>query len=170
MRIAPASIEDVHGIATVHVRSWQAAYVDVLSAAFLGALSIERRAAQWREILQKQESRTLVAHQADGIAGFVSFGHWRDHPADTRRGEIWALYARPEAWGSGVGRALTDAAVRELRAQGRETVLLWVLSRNVRGVRFYESFGFQAVPGTSRLFELGGAQVEETCLRLGHEA
>ena len=72
--------------------------------------------------------------------------------------------------GSGVGWALLDAAVRELRSIDRRTVLLWVLSKNDRGVRFYRRFGFKAVPSGSKLFELGGRQVEEVCLRLENDA
>lgn len=170
MNIVPATLDDALGIATVHVHSWRAAYANILSSEFLNGLSVERRAAQWQDILQKQESQTLVAHHSEGIAGFVSFGHWRDERANEHQGEIWALYAAPQVWGSGVGRALLDAAVRELRTVDRGSVLLWVLSKNDRGVRFYESFGFRAVPGGTKLFELGGRQVEEVCLRLEADA
>lgn len=170
MSIVPATLDDALEIATVHVRSWHAAYAGILDSAFLNELSIERRAAQWQDSLRKQESRTLVARQAEGIAGFVSFGRWRDEHANGHQGEIWALYAAPQVWGSGVGRALLDAAVRELRAVDCRSVLLWVLRKNDRGVRFYESFGFRAVPGSSKVFELGGRQVEEICLRLEPDA
>jgi len=166
MRIAPATLEDVPGIATVHVRSWQAAYTGILSSEFLDSLSIEHRASRWQEILRKQESQTLVAHQAEGIAGFISFGHWREEPATKDQGEIWALYAKPEVWGTGVGRALLNAAIQELQTLDRHSVFLWVLSQNKRGIRFYEAFGFKPVPGSSKSFELGGLQVEEICLHL----
>lgn len=166
MLITPATPQDAHGIATAQVRSWQAAYAHILSPEFLNALSIDQRTSQWQDILQKQASRTLVARRPEGIAGFVSVGPWRDEPASDHHGEIWALYALPQAWGRGVGRALMEAAVHELRSQGRETVWLWVLSQNERGLRFYERFGFQAVPGSAKSFELGGRLVEEVCLRL----
>jgi len=170
MNIAPATLNDALGIATVHVLSWQAAYAGILSSEFLDGLSIERRTAQWQDILQKQESQTLVAHQPEGVAGFVNFGRWRDEHANEHLGEIWALYAKPQVWGTGVGRALLVAAIRELRASDRRSALLWVFSKNDRGIRFYKSFGFRAVPGTSKVFELGGRQVEEVCLRLENDA
>ena len=170
MNIAPATLTDAPQIAAIHVRSWQVAYSGILSSEFLDSLSTERRTAQWQDILHKQESQTLVAHLPEGIAGFVSYGHWRDEHASELQGEIWALYAKPEAWGSGVGRALLGAAVRELRSLGRQSVLLWVLAKNTRGVRFYENFGFKPVHGSSKLFELGGRQVEEVCLRLEPDA
>lgn len=170
MNIASADLDDALEIATVHVRSWQRAYAHVLSSEFLEGLSIERRTAQWQDILRKRESQTLVARHPEGIAGFISFGHWRGEHSNDSQGEIWALYAKPEAWGLGVGRALLQAAVVELRAIGRHSVLLWVLSKNDRGVRFYEAFGFKPVPGSSKLFELGGRQVEEVCFELAPDA
>ena len=169
MKIDLAGSEDAHGIAAVQVRSWQAAYVDILRQEFLESLSIERRTVQWQDILQKQESQTFVARRPEGVVGFVSLGRWRDEPASDRLGEIWALYVQPEVWGSGIGRALMDEAVRELRSQGRGDVRLWVLSRNLRGVRFYQRFGFREVPGSSRQFELGNREVEELCLRLSQD-
>ena len=170
MDITPATIDDALGIATVHVRTWQTAYAGILGAEFLGELSIEARAARWQDILQRRDSQTLVARQATGIVGFVSHGRWRDAPDDIGAGEIWAIYVVPEAWGTGVGRALLDAGVRELRAAGRRSVFLWVLERNDRGVRFYERFGFRAVPGRAKTVEIGGRRVEEICLRLEPDA
>jgi ribosomal protein S18 acetylase RimI-like enzyme len=170
MNIALATLQDASGIASVHVRSWQAAYAGILSAEFLGSLSIERRTSQWQDILQKRESKTLVAYDAAGVSGFISFGHWRDELAAEEDGEIWALYAKPEVWGAGVGRALLDVAVGELGTLGRKTVSLWVLSKNERAVRFYEASGFKTVHGSAKSFELGGRQVEEVRLRLQNDA
>ena len=170
MEVRPATAEDATGIAEAHIRSWQAAYVDILDPAFLQSLSVERRSAQWREILEKQESRTLVARDQSGIAGFVSFGHWRDEETAQDHGEVWALYARPETWGQGIGRGLLTAALDELRASGRSTVSLWVLSANARAVRFYRSGGFKPVEGSAKTFELGGRAVEELCLRRRDDA
>jgi ribosomal protein S18 acetylase RimI-like enzyme len=170
MEVRPATAEDATGIAEAHIRSWQAAYVDILDPAFLQSLSVERRSAQWREILDKQESRTLVARDQSGIAGFVSFGHWRDDETALNHGEIWALYARPETWGQGIGRGLLTAAVDELLASGRSTVSLWVLAANTRAVRFYRSGGFEPVEGSAKTFELGGRFVEELCLRRRDDA
>lgn len=166
MNISPAVLQDASGIAGVHVRSWQAAYAGILSSEFLDGLSVEARAAQWQDILSRQASQTLVARRTDGIVGFVSLGGWREDPGAADHGEIWALYATPEVWGTGVGWALLDAAVRELRALGRRSVSVWVLGKNERAVRFYEAFGFRPVPGSPKLIDLGGRRVEEVCLRL----
>lgn len=163
--ITPAQVDDAEGIATVHVRSWQTAYAGIVAPVFLEGLSIERRASGWRDSLRQQASQTFVARQGGQVAGFVSIGPWRDAPDAADHGEIWALYLAPAAWGSGLGQALMDTALRELRAQGRTTVSLWVLTRNARAIRFYQAAGFHPVAGSEKSFDLGGAPVDEVCLR-----
>jgi ribosomal protein S18 acetylase RimI-like enzyme len=170
VNIAPATISSAPGIARVHVGSWRAAYADILDAGFLTNLSVEARALQWHDILQKGESQTLVAQQDGSVVGFISFGRCRDEGAPRDRGEVWALYAEPGVWGQGVGRALLERAVQALRSSGHGSTSLWVLSQNRRGIAFYEAFGFQRVEGSEKLFELGGRQVEEVCMMLQHDA
>jgi ribosomal protein S18 acetylase RimI-like enzyme len=170
MNIRTANLEDAFEIARIHVRSWQAAYADILAAEFLSRLSIADRTQRWRDILQKNASQTLVAHRNDDVVGFVSFGHWRTEGAEKSQGEIWALYAAPEVWGQGVGKALLMQALSGLRALGRNDVLLWVLSKNHRGINFYRAFGFISVPGSEKVLDMGGLEVEEVCYRLRNDA
>jgi ribosomal protein S18 acetylase RimI-like enzyme len=170
MKIIPATIDCALGIASAHVRSWQAAYAGILDAEFLQGISIDSRVQQWRGNLQRNESQTLVAQRDDSVLGFVSYGRCRDEDAPADRGEIWALYADPAAWGQGVGRALMRSAVAGLQALGYMSTSLWVLGQNQRGIRFYQAFGSAPVPGSAKYFELGGHQVEEVCLLMQHTA
>lgn len=168
MNIRPAVVADADAIATVHVRSWQAAYAHLLSADFLATLSIEQRARRWADILQAAESAIVVAELAGTVKAFVSFARCRDDQAPEARGEIWALYASPDAWDKGLGRGLLAHALASLRAQGFRETSLWVLSGNARGVRFYSAAGFRPVPGSRKHFTLGGTEVEETRFLLQH--
>lgn len=164
VQLTPATAELAPGIASVQVRSWQAAYAGVVPQAFLDGMSVEDRARRWQDIVHKNESQTVVALAGQDVLGFVSFGRCRDDGAPADRGEIWALYADPAAWGRGVGHALTREAVRVLHAAGHATVSLWVLSQNLRGIHFYRRFGFVEVAGSKKSFELGGGQVEEVSM------
>jgi ribosomal protein S18 acetylase RimI-like enzyme len=170
MKILRATTDHALGIASVHIRSWQSAYKGILEQAFLDGLSIDARAKRWQDILQKQESVTLIAERNHVIVGFVSYGPCRDEGAPAEQGEIWALYADPDSWGQGVGFALMTRAAQELSASGYVTVSLWVLSRNHRGLDFYQRFGFSLVESSQKVFELGGSQVEEVCLLLPNQA
>jgi [ribosomal protein S18]-alanine N-acetyltransferase len=61
------------------------------------------------------------------------------------QGEIANLAVAPEGWGSGIGRALLNAAVSEARLRGVETVFLEVRDSNQRARRLYQSSGFEEV-------------------------
>lgn len=166
MTIAAATADDAAGIAHVHVQSWQAAYAGILDPTFLDRLCVDDRARRWQDTMARRESETLVARCGGEVQGFVSFAHCRDEGAERHQGEVWALYAKPQAWGRGIGRALLARALGALRAAGRPDVSLWVLSKNHRAIAFYRSFGFEAVAGSAKQFELGGRQVDEICMRL----
>jgi ribosomal protein S18 acetylase RimI-like enzyme len=161
MEFAPAVLGDALGIASVHIRAWQSANAEALDPGWLAALSVEARAKRWEDIIAAKESRTVVSRHAGGITGFISFGKCRDEDAVPTQGEIWALYAAPKVWGQGIGRALLEHASSELCSAGFKSTSLWVLAANHRGIKFYESCGFERVPGSGKFFELGGRQVEE---------
>lgn len=161
MNIRPADRSDALGIATAHIRSWQAAYGHILPADFLANLSIPDRSSRWERIIDAAQSTTVVAEIDGKVAAFASYGHCRDAGAPPGRAEIWALYALPAAWGKGAGRALMEHALAALASQGYAETALWVLSANARGRRFYEAAGFAAVPDTGKWLELGSVQVQE---------
>jgi GNAT superfamily N-acetyltransferase len=77
------------------------------------------------------------------VIGFVHYGPSRDPGDDPQTvGSVNALYLVPPVWRAGGGRALLEAAERELRRAGFATATLWVLSGNERAARFYERQGW----------------------------
>jgi len=163
-RITTARREDCHALATIHVESWQAAYVSLFPAEYLASLSIDERQESWISILETSASRTLIAKRDGDAWGFVTFGRCRDAGAAADRGEVWALYVAPRAWSSGVGWALWETARVLMLHQGFAEVSLWVLSGNARGLRFYESIGFVRDAGSEQHFERGGVKLAEVRL------
>ncbi|MEU7010117.1 GNAT family N-acetyltransferase [Streptomyces sp. NPDC046332] len=146
MSIRAALPADAAAIATVHVRSWQVAYRALLPHPYLDGLDVEERTAVWSARLEAPEpASVLVATEAGGrVVGFCAFRAWPDDDLDaTTTGEIAALYAAPEVWGSGVGRGLLAASEEALAADGFREAALWVLADNARGRRFYEAAGWR---------------------------
>jgi ribosomal protein S18 acetylase RimI-like enzyme len=161
MEVRVASADDCRAIAEVHVASWKAAYTGILDDAFLANLSIDRREDMWRQTLAESASELLVASDQSSIVGFVSFGNSRDADAAPDRGELWALYVRPSAWSTGVGRELWHAAHTRMLERGFASVSLWVLQQNARAIRFYSVAGFKLEHGSEKKFELGGRAIAE---------
>ena len=160
-QITVAQRGDCRALAAIHVASWQAAYASLLPAEYLASLSVADREESWTSILETSASRTLVVKQEGRALGFVTFGRCRDEGAGARKGEVWALYVAPQAWACGVGWALWEAARVLMLHQGFTEVSLWVLSGNARGLRFYESAGFERVPHPPQFFERSGVKLPE---------
>ena len=57
-------------------------------------------------------------------------------------GQLYRLYVRDPAWGTGVADELHAAALDALRERGKASASLWCLAENVRARRFYERRGW----------------------------
>jgi ribosomal protein S18 acetylase RimI-like enzyme len=76
----------------------------------------------------------------EDVVGFASHGPSRDEPGI---GELFTIYVRPAAWGTGVGRTLMRETLERLRSHGFDEAVLWVLEDNPRTRRFYELAGWR---------------------------
>ena len=159
--VRPAEAEDAPSIALVHTRSWQGAYRGLVPAPVLDALDVDARTVAWRRILEDAPAKgqtVLVAQSDEGLVGFATGGPCRDddEPASS---ELYAIYALPSSWGTGVGMSLMLAMLERLHAHVN-AVSLWVIRENTRARQFYASCGF-ADDGAERVEVLGGAEVGE---------
>ena len=162
--IRDAKPGDAHGIAAVHVQSWQAAYHGLLPNSILAGLSVPERERAWSEILIDPSPRTavLLATCDAVVVGFAAVGPSRDATVGAETGELYAIYLQPSQWGRGIGAQLHSAAINRLSALGFEHATLWVLEGNERAIGFYRRKGWAADgarrvdqgPGGVELFEL----------------
>lgn len=142
--------------------SWRAAYGHLYDPEFFDAL--DARAGQdsrrWKELFEGLDSsggavcdgvrrRFLAAFVEDaGGSRMVGLGGTAA-PGDVGLLELTLLYAAPEHWGTGVGRAL----MRELL--GDRPASLWVFEDNPRARRTYARQGFRP-DGAQRTEEVPG--------------
>lgn len=150
VRIREAEPTDAEAIASIHVRSWQAAYRGQLTDDYLDGLRVEDRLEQHRRTLAepRPDWRTWVAEDDGKLLGFAVTGASEDADADPKTGEVYAIYLEPERVGTGLGRELFAHAVDDLRTRGFRAATLWVLETNERTRRFYEVAGWKP-DGTS---------------------
>jgi RimJ/RimL family protein N-acetyltransferase len=153
-RVTP---EDAAALAAVEVRSWRAAYRGLMPDTFLDGLSEVEKAATWRQNLLKHgpsgRKRVCAALSDAGISGFVRVGPLTD---EGEVGLLYLIYVLPEHWGRGVGAALMQAGMQELRDLGMRETTLWVLRDNLRARRFYEQLGWTP-DGRTVIEDYGGA-------------
>jgi GNAT superfamily N-acetyltransferase len=159
-RVRPAARADAEPIAELAVRSWREGFRGIVPD------EIDPEAA-WRpdRIEARLEgrlddgTRILVAERGGRVAGFVLDGPCRDDDAVPGTGEVWALYVDPDHWRAGVGRALVEASLARLRADGFGEVTVWTLAESPRNLRFYEALGFRP-DGAEQRRESFGAPLE----------
>jgi GNAT superfamily N-acetyltransferase len=97
----------------------------------------------------------------------VSFGPSLDSDTDPLvTGEVFAIYAAPDAWGTDAGRALMGGAVAELARLDYADASLWVLDSNDRARRFYALAGWEEdgahKTGRSRGFDITEVRYRRT--------
>ncbi|MHB1674755.1 MAG: GNAT family N-acetyltransferase [Acidobacteriaceae bacterium] len=160
MLLRPAQPEDALAVAEVHVRSWQAAYRNILPDDYLDRLRPEDRAAKYEfASLDPEKPQTIVALDEGSIHGFATTMPVSD--ADMPgHGELCALYVDPKHWGHGLGVALLSAARAQMYERGFRKAVLWVLTGNARAERFYRNDGW-AADGVRRTATVWGIAVDE---------
>ena len=87
----------------------------------------------------ERAARDWVAEDGGEIVGWASrFLPARDEDLGPAVGELAAIYVLPSHWGGGLGHALFEVVVADLRAHGATEISLWVVEANDRARRFYE--------------------------------
>lgn len=169
MIIRPADIDDAYAIATIHVRSWQHAYADILPADGLAALSVDQRATQWAGWLQAESHpmHTLVAEIDGVISGFASWGPSSDPDAVADVPMLYSIYTSPDAMNRGVGTTLLHAIEVEMIADGATAGTLHVLAENAPTRAFYEHHGWLLDPGSEQTEAFFGMEMRTVRYRKG---
>ena len=151
IQVRPATRSDADGITDVQVASWRAGYAHVFPDSVLYADDFDAtRRAFWNAWRFAPGHRLAVAVEPgdeglDRVVAFSNYGPERERARGvTGRGELYAFYAHPDVWGSGVAPALMTHTEERLQAEGFESAVLWVLDDNPRARRFYERFGWEA--------------------------
>jgi ribosomal protein S18 acetylase RimI-like enzyme len=159
--VRQAKPSDAEGIAAVQVEAWRAAYRGLLPDDVLDDLMVEEAEQRWRERIVNPWGQFFVIEREDEIVGYVACGENRDEDVDDERvGEIYAIYVHPEEWRRGNGAVLVGKAIEQLRADGYEEVILWVLSGNEQAIGFYERVGFEADGGSKVKQRADGTQMD----------
>jgi GNAT superfamily N-acetyltransferase len=117
----------------VQVETWKAAYRGTVPDAFLDEMDSAERTERRRQGFGERPERrtTWVAEEGGEIVGFVAFGPCRDDDASATYGELDAIYVISDRWRRGIGTALHDACLAELRGRGFSEATLWTLDANL---------------------------------------
>ena len=131
----------------MHCIVWQEAYRGIVCDRYLDSMTVEATTARARRFPEN----TLVAKDREKVVGFAVYGPSRDED-QVNAGEIVAIYVLPEYYGRKIGYRLMNEACSRLEEY--DTVILWVLEKNERAIRFYHKYGFE-FDGCKKEWNLG---------------
>jgi GNAT superfamily N-acetyltransferase len=139
--------EDAEGFVRAHESSWDA--VGLVEQRLGELASFDERLKMFEAGVEKvsDDAQIWVAEREGKIVGLAVCSR------AAGIAELRDLYVVPEAWGSGVARALHGAALDWMRPRADEA-MLWVGEGNARARRFYEREGWRA-DGETRESPLG---------------
>ena len=136
--------EDCCALGEIMALSFRSAFGGFISQETLDRCAVAENCAGLLANLPRE--MTTVTGWLDGkLMGLLVFSQ---HPEG--RTEIEAIHSLPETWGTGLGAAMLDFALKG-RSAG-----LWAFGENARARRFYEKHGF-AFTGETRISEFDGA-------------
>jgi ribosomal protein S18 acetylase RimI-like enzyme len=137
--VRSAELEDVQGLARVHVDTWRETYRGLMSDAVLDDPSLlSWREQFWEAALTdpKYSQNTVAVASHEGTLVGIAMSGPADEDADAPH-QLFLLYVYAAFHGSGIGAALLDAVIKPTAP-----ALLWVADPNPRAQAFYRKNGF----------------------------
>lgn len=104
--------EEIIGKAFVHWKTWQEAYVELLSSYFLKTV---RTLESCQELAFRYPQNTLIALVDNQVVGFACYGD--SSQKDLKKaGELYAIYILADYYDQGIGYQFMQEALKKCRA------------------------------------------------------
>jgi GNAT superfamily N-acetyltransferase len=170
--VRPARPDDVAEIARIQVETWRTAYVTILPAPVLAALSVESAVQAWAPAVTSPPSaqhHVLVAQEAEWTVGFTASSPAEDleteDPDPSTTAAFGPLLVEPR-WGRrGHASRLLAAAVDHARGDGMTRAIIWIPENDAATRSFLTSAGW-APDGLARALDTGAGELREIRLHV----
>ena len=160
--VRPAKPGEGGRLGEIYLSSGRAAWARHLSPIGLGGVASS--ADEWERFITDPDLIVLVAERRGEPAALALLCRSTDPDSDPARVALLdRLYTEPASWRRGLGRALLDAAMDQLRERRFQEVTLWTAEWNTsRG--FYETLGWE-LDGATREKTFAGSTFTEVRYR-----
>ena len=160
--VRPASPGEGGRLGEIYLSSGRAAWARHLSPVGLGGLTSP--AEEWERWISDPHLILLVAERRGQAAALALLCRSSDPDSDPARVALLdRLYTEPSSWRRGLGRALLDAAMDDLRERRFQEVTLWTAEWNT-SQGFYEATGWKR-DGATREKTFAGSTFTEVRYR-----
>ena len=139
VRLATSS--DALDMAEVHMRSWEAAYKDIIPIDFICEKNAGRPAL-WENILRNENTTQYIIKKDGKTVGMMGMSVSLDEDTDAGTYELMGLYLLPDYFYLGIGTQAMEFAFKKARNLEMKDMTVWLLENNHNAKRFYEKCGF----------------------------
>lgn len=156
----PAVSTDYKAIAALHTKSWRQNYRGTFSDHFLDKEVLNERLTVWKDRLAnpKENQFVQIAEIEDSLVAFVCGYIDQDSEYGTL---IDNLHVDSEFIGQRIGEKLMVDAAKYLEEKNKTSMYLWVLTSNIKAIRFYERIGGRPLD-TVNEFDIGDREITKT--------
>lgn len=146
-------LEDQEQMAHIKIDGWKTAYDKIVAAKYLNSLDYKAQTARYISSFEEYKDLVLVADRKGEILGYSCFN--LNEVTGKYDAELVSLYVKKTETGKGVGSNLLIETAKLLLEQGKDNMIIWCLSDNAKGIKFYEG--------------LGGINIETKIAKIGDE-
>lgn len=161
LKIRTATKSDIEGIASLHSKSWQQNYRNTFSDQFLDYEVQHERLVVWKKRFENvsKDQYVQVAEVNGELVGFICAYIDRDSKYGTL---IDNLHVSSDFIGQGIGEQLMVNMANFLdQNESNASMYLWVLTSNLKAIKFYERMGGKPVE-TVNDFDIGDKEIVKT--------
>ncbi|MCL2813796.1 MAG: GNAT family N-acetyltransferase [Oscillospiraceae bacterium] len=151
--VRPAVPTDAPDMAEVHMRSWEAAYKDIIPAEYIKEKNATRP-AMWQNSLAEGKYPHMVIQKNGKTVGNMCVAPPQDDDADENVYELHRIYLHPDYYRQGIGTQAMEYAYDIALSKGKTVMTVWVLAENANSIRFYEKCGFMP-DGKTKILNCG---------------
>lgn len=146
LSIRPATQADIADIVHIHIDSWKTQFIPFLTIQQIALkdLNVANQTKVWQERFTTEEGNTrytFIAIINDVAVGYIT-GRFLESEYDA---ELHQIYVLPAVQGRGIGKELVQCLAKCLDNNGKQSLLVWVMTANP-AVKFYrDSLGGKLV-------------------------
>lgn len=158
--IREATINDVYGIAKVHVDSWNTTYKDIVPAEYLKSRTYKWQEERWvKRYFENKNTKEFLYVAVTTDNEVVGFACGSSQNEDIEfKGTINAIYILDSNQRQGTGKQLVKKIVEKLDKDEVEKMIIWAFEKNP-SCKFYEKIGGKKV--RRKIVNIGGKELVE---------
>lgn len=160
INIREATINDVFGIAKVHVDSWNTTYKNIVPDEYLKSKTYKAQEERWRKrYFENADTKEFlyIAVTADNeVVGFAC-GSSQNEDSEFD-GTISAIYILENNQRQGIGKQLVRKMAEKLTEDKVDKMIIWALEENP-SCKFYKKIG--GIRTREKIVNIGGKKLLE---------